>query len=178
MGISPFKIDEPLHSIVLTVSPIGPVRMVLSLRGLAAIEFGLPSFPQPSIPIDPRLEPLLLTAQEEIKSYLNGQQREFTLPIDWRVFTPFQARVMRVTAAIPYGEIRTYGQVASAAGCSKAYRAVGGVMARNPIPIVIPCHRVIGSSRELHGYSAPGGLETKAWLLQLEGHQIEHQRLV
>ena len=82
MGISPFKLDEPLHSIVLTASPIGPVRVMLSLQGLAAIEFGLSAFPQPSIPIDPRFESLLLTAQEEIKSYLNGQQREFTLPID------------------------------------------------------------------------------------------------
>ncbi|MHC1783038.1 MAG: methylated-DNA--[protein]-cysteine S-methyltransferase [Anaerolineaceae bacterium] len=73
--------------------------------------------------------------------------------------------------------MRTYGSLAAAAGHPGAARAAGGVMSRNPIPVVIPCHRVVASDGTLHGYSAPGGLKTKSWLLELEGHCMENLKL-
>jgi methylated-DNA-[protein]-cysteine S-methyltransferase len=76
---------------------------------------------------------------------------------------------LRAVHAIPYGRLSTYGEIAAQIGNPKSVRAVGRANATNPIPIVIPCHRVIGSDGKLHGYGAPGGLETKAWLLRMEG---------
>ncbi len=104
-----------------------------------------------------------------IREYLEGQRRAFPLPIAWETLPPFQRAVLRATFAIPYGQVRTYGEVAAAIGRPRAARAVGRALGTNPMPIVIPCHRVVGHGGRLHGYSAPGGLEVKAWLLRLEG---------
>ncbi len=114
----------------------------------------------------------------QIQEYLDGRRRRFELPIDWSEMTPFQLKTLRETWAIPYGQVRTYNSLATQLGQPKASRAVGGALASNPIAIVIPCHRVIGTDRSLHGYAAPGGLQAKAWLLELEGLVIEHLHVV
>jgi O-6-methylguanine DNA methyltransferase len=105
----------------------------------------------------------------QISEYLAGARSTFDLQLDWSGMSPFQEKVLRETFAIPFGETRTYGEIAVALGRPRAARAVGRAEATNPIPLVIPCHRVIGTDGGLHGYGAPGGLETKAWLLSLEG---------
>ncbi len=104
-----------------------------------------------------------------LDQYLGGERHSFELPIEWRVLTPFQADVLRLVDMIPYGETRTYGQIAKALKNPNAARAVGRANATNPMPIVLPCHRVIGSRGNLRGYNAPDGVNTKAWLLKLEG---------
>jgi methylated-DNA-[protein]-cysteine S-methyltransferase len=83
-------------------------------------------------------------------------------------FTPFQQRVYRAVMKIPFGEVMSYGGIARMIGQPEAARGIGGAMARNPLPIIIPCHRVVGSSGKLTGYSAPGGIASKSWLLEME----------
>jgi methylated-DNA-[protein]-cysteine S-methyltransferase len=106
---------------------------------------------------------------QQLRQYLNKERTDFTMPIDWSVMSDFQQSAMQAVCDIPYGQVRTYMDIANLLGKPKAIRAVGRANATNPMPIVVPCHRVHGSDGKLHGYSAPGGLETKAWLLQLEG---------
>ena len=104
----------------------------------------------------------------EVRSYLAGERMRFSFAIDWSHFTGFQRRVLRATFAIPYGQTRTYAEIAARVGRAAAARAVGRVQATNPMPIVIPCHRVVGSDGRLHGYGGGEGLKTKRWLLDLE----------
>ena len=108
-------------------------------------------------------------ALEQIRGYLDGQRTNFNLPTDISILTDFQRQVLQATQEIPRGRIATYMDIARKIGNPKAVRAVGQALGRNPIPIVIPCHRVIASNGSLGGYSGGGGLETKARLLQLEG---------
>lgn len=105
----------------------------------------------------------------QLGDYLNKERQSFDLTIDWSVLSPFQKLVLHEVLAIPFGRLSTYGDIARRIGKPESGRAVGRANATNPMPIVIPCHRVIGSDGKLHGYGAPGGLETKAWLLRLEG---------
>ncbi len=105
----------------------------------------------------------------QVRSYLNGQRTNFNIPTDISILTEFQQQVLQATQQIPRGRIATYMDIARKIGKPKAVRAVGQALGRNPIPIVIPCHRVIASNGSLGGYSGGGGLETKAKLLKLEG---------
>lgn len=105
----------------------------------------------------------------ELVEYAEGKRRAFTLPLDWSRLTPFQRKVLGATAQIPFGETRTYAWVARKIGQPRAARAVGRALATNPIAIVLPCHRVLGSDGSLHGYG--GGLPLKKKLLELEGAQ-------
>lgn len=108
-------------------------------------------------------------AIRQIKDYLAGERREFDIPIEL-IGTPFQKRVWEELRRIPYGETRTYKDIASAAGSPKAFRAVGMACNKNPVAIAIPCHRVVGSAGTLVGYA--GGLDIKRQLLQLENGKI------
>ncbi len=103
-----------------------------------------------------------------LREYFAGKRQAFPLEIAWNTLPPFQRVVLQATAAIPYGETRTYGQIAAAIGRPGAARAAGRALASNPMPIVIPCHRVVSADGRLHGYSGPGGITTKARLLALE----------
>jgi methylated-DNA-[protein]-cysteine S-methyltransferase len=109
---------------------------------------------------------LLTTGQ--IREYLAGERREFELDIDLSAMTAFQEAALRLTLAIPYGRVSTYSEIARQMGKPLAARAVGRAEATSPMPLVIPCHRVLGTDGGLHGYGAPGGVKTKAWLLELE----------
>jgi methylated-DNA-[protein]-cysteine S-methyltransferase len=105
----------------------------------------------------------------QVAEYLEGSRQKFDITIDWSVMSPFQREVLQKVNEIPFGETSTYGDIATSLSKPGTMRAVGRANATNPIPIVIPCHRVLGADGRLHGYSAPGGLETKAWLLRREG---------
>ena len=156
-------------------TPIGKLWLAVSEAGLVAIECGL---------IQAEFEAYLIkrfkrtvevaperirAAADQVNKYLSGQQRLFTLVIDWTVLRPFQQAVLRATYEIPYGETRTYKEIAQRIGRPKAARAVGRAEATNPMPLVLPCHRVIGVDGKLHGYGLGEGLRTKAWLLKMEG---------
>jgi len=108
-------------------------------------------------------------ACEQLEEYLTGEREEFDVPIDWSIMTPFQVEALQATYNIAYGQVATYKEIAHQIGKPRAPRAVGRAEATNPMPLVIPCHRVIGSDGGLHGYGGRGGLQTKAWLLRLEG---------
>lgn len=107
------------------------------------------------------------TVAMQLRQYLSGWRQNFELPICWDVMTSFQQKVLRLVHFIPYGELRTYRDIAQVLGDLKTTRAVGQANAANPIPLIIPCHRVVGVDGSLRGFG--GGLETKAWLLRMEG---------
>jgi methylated-DNA-[protein]-cysteine S-methyltransferase len=106
-------------------------------------------------------------ARRELDLYFEGRLRDFDLPLDWRLSKDFRRRALRAVARIPYGETRSYMQVATSAGNERAVRAAGTACGSNPIPIVVPCHRVLRTSGGLGGYG--GGLPMKEALLRLEG---------
>jgi methylated-DNA-[protein]-cysteine S-methyltransferase len=139
------------------------VRLVTSDSGLRAIDFDF------SRPVDDSRygnHPIATEAVRQLRAYFAGQLRHFDLLLDLRG-TDFQRRVWRELERIPYGETRSYRQIAEAIGAPRAVRAVGAANGANPIPIVVPCHRVIGANGKLVGYG--GGLPLKKRLLQLEG---------
>ena len=109
---------------------------------------------------------------KQLREYLTRKRRTFTIAIDWTLFTPFQREALQAVFRIPYGETRTYIDIAREINRPLAYRAVGATNAMNPMPLVIPCHRVIGADGKLHGYGGGDGLPTKEWLLKMEGAVI------
>ncbi len=113
--------------------------------------------------------------RRELDEYFAGRRREFELALDWALIGPFARRVLQATAAIPYGGVLSYAEVAAEAGSPRGSRAAGNALGANPIPIVIPCHRVLRSGGALGGYG--GGLERKRWLLELEGAPPGRRRL-
>ena len=114
-----------------------------------------------------RDDSVLAAAITQVREYLSGRRTVFDLPLDLRLLRPFHRLALQATAAIPWGQVSTYRALAHEIGRPRAVRAMGRAEARNPLPLVIPCHRVIGSNGNLTGYS--GGLEMKSALLQLEG---------
>ena len=139
------------------------LRLVASDSGVRAIEF------TPAKPVEGHREdsnPLLREAVSQLQAYFDGNLRRFRLPLDMPG-TEFQKRVWRELEKIPYGETRSYAQIAAAIGTPQAVRAVGAANGSNPVAIVVPCHRVIGSGGRLTGYG--GGLPLKKRLLELEG---------
>lgn len=162
-------------------TPVGSLSFVAGDNGLRGVAFtSLKNFKQtlPLIEETPSLKGLetLSTLLVEVNAYLAGLQRDFSVDIDWSVTDGFQQQVLRETVEIPYGQVSTYGAIAERLGKPSAARAVGAALGHNPMPIVIPCHRVIGSDKILHGYL--GGMENKAYLLALEGHKISNHKVV
>jgi methylated-DNA-[protein]-cysteine S-methyltransferase len=149
-------------------SPLGELTLVGSDKGLAAV---LWENDDPArVPLGPtdedRNHPLLVMAGRQFDEYFAGGRRTFAIDLDLRG-APFQRRVWEALLAIPFGETRSYGELARQIGRPKATRAVGAANGRNPVSIIVPCHRVIGASGRLTGFA--GGLEAKAHLLRLEG---------
>ena len=152
-------------------SPIGGLFVAATDRGLCRISFW-PDGMEDSLArtFGPRvLRSPLDEVRRELDEYFDGSRRRFDLPIDLRV-APFHADVLAELARVPYGRTETYGALAAKVGRPKAARAVGTVMHRNPIPIVLPCHRIVGANGSLTGYA--GGLDVKRRLLQLEGAML------
>jgi O-6-methylguanine DNA methyltransferase len=167
-----------LHIGELKRTPIGDFWLAASERGLVAVEWGC-TRTEFETWLSRRFKRAseygpghVREAAKQVKEYLQGTRRLFTLEIDWTVLRPFQQEVLRDTCEIPYGETRTYKEIALHIGRPHAARAVGRAEATNPMPLVIPCHRVIGVDGKLHGYGMAEGLKTKAWLLLLEGAMI------
>jgi methylated-DNA-[protein]-cysteine S-methyltransferase len=161
-------------------SPVGRLVAVATARGLARLAYELENGGLDGVLDDvaARLSPAIVEAparlddvRRELDEYFAGRRRDFELPLDWAlVRTPFHRGVLRATAEIPFGATSTYRTIAAAAGSPAAFRAAGNALGSNPIPIVVPCHRVLASSGGLGGYT--GGLERKRMLLALEGGML------
>ncbi len=148
-------------------TPVGPVTVTATERAVTAVRFGAVG---PAVGQAGDLPPVLRQAVEELREYFEGERREFTLPLA-PAGTPFQQQVWAALREIPYGATCSYGRIAGRIGRPKACRAVGMANNRNPIAIVVPCHRVVGASGALVGYAA--GLEVKEKLLALESMNNE-----
>ena len=155
-------------------TPVGRLKLVAGDKGLVAILW--PNDNPKRVPLSTRTEaaenPYLIQAEQELTDYFAGKRREFTVLLDFKG-TDFQQSVWRALLTIPFGETRSYGQIATQLGKPSAGRAVGAANGKNPISIIAPCHRVIGAGGKLTGFA--GGLETKAHLLALEGYQDSRQ---
>jgi methylated-DNA-[protein]-cysteine S-methyltransferase len=151
-------------------SPVGQLKLVASERGLAAIlwENDNPRRVPLGDVVESDSDPVLMETERQLLEYFSGLRREFALPLDFRG-TAFQKRVWSALLTIPYGETRSYAQIAEQIGAPAAVRAVGAANGRNPLSIIAPCHRVVGSNGKLTGFA--GGLEAKARLLSLERHE-------
>lgn len=155
-------------------SPLGKLLAVATADGL--VKLGYPDVPADSqlSELAANVSPRLLEAprrldplRRELDQYFAGQRRDFEVPIDWRLTAGFVQKVLRETARIPFGATRSYAEMARNAGSPRAFRAAGSALGANPIPIVVPCHRVLRSDGGLGGYG--GGLDVKRRLLELEG---------
>ena len=168
---------NPIYIGELNDSPLGDLRLAASDFGLVAVEWAesqpefdsyLQRLKRPIQPNEKKLAPYI----KELREYLSGKRNAFTIPIDWTLFRPFQREALQAIFRIPYSETRTYHDIAIQLGRPNASRAVGRANATNPMPLVIPCHRVIGTDGKLHGYGGGEGLPTKEWLLKMEGAMI------
>jgi methylated-DNA-[protein]-cysteine S-methyltransferase len=157
-----------------TDSPFGPLLLAQTPRGLVRV--GLPNQDSDELLVDlaKRVSPRVLEvpgaldeARRELDLYFDGKLERFDLPVDWQLSDGFRLRVLHAISRIPYGETRSYTQMATSAGNERAVRAAGTACGRNPTPLVVPCHRVLRSGGALGGYG--GGLEMKQALLELEG---------
>lgn len=139
----------------------------------------LPDMRKNSTPSDTSAEPSSLTecAADLVCRYFAGEPIEFAdIPVDLAGLSLFRLKALYAIRSVNYGEIRSYGEIAILCGSPHAARAVGGAMAANPVPIIIPCHRIVGGGGGLTGFSAPGGIDMKRWLLEMEG--VEFKRLL
>ena len=160
---------------VLPRSPIGAVFVAVSARGLRSVRFGLS---ERQFVDDLRRQDGVLpvrssaragAAARQVREYLAGRRTHFDVPVDLDAVTDFQREVLMAACQIPRGQVRTYADIARQIGRPKAARAVGQALSRNPVPIVVPCHRVLAADGSLRGYTGGGGIRTKEQLLRLEG---------
>jgi methylated-DNA-[protein]-cysteine S-methyltransferase len=155
-------------------SPLGPLLLAATPRGLACVSYS--EFRDEDKTLErlaARLSPRVVEAparldeiRRQLDDYFAGRRRDFSLQIDWGLVGDFGRRVLGQTAAIPFGEVSTYGDISRAIGSPGAARATGNALGANPMPIVVPCHRVVASGGKLGGYT--GGLDRKKLLLTLE----------
>ena len=155
-------------------SPVGSLLVAQTKRGLVRLAFGGIPHDKVLLELAEDLSPRVLESpakldlvRRQLGEYFEGRRTSFDLTLDWRLSHGFMRRVLTHTARIPYGEVSTYKTVAAAAGSPRAARAAGNALGANPIPIVVPCHRVLHTGGGLGGYG--GGLDRKEFLLKLEG---------
>jgi methylated-DNA-[protein]-cysteine S-methyltransferase len=170
---------------LLVQAPFGMLFAEVTERGIRRLDFmggvRVPSLrrnkPAPhelsTEPMTPEEQKIAAILEQQLGEYFDGSRREFDLPLDIAGGSEFRRRVWQVVAGIPYGKTLTYAEVAAEAGNPSAYRAAGSACGANPVVIIIPCHRVVGSDGRLHGFG--GGLDTKALLLAHEGQPVAHQ---
>ena len=173
-----FAQAAPLIRWGIVESPLGPLYIAASERGLCSVDFGV-SQTDFLNGLDPlarteRNPPALASIAEQLQAYFAGARTSFDLPLDLSQLTPFQRSVLQAARCIPSGTVWTYGQVAQAIGKPRASRAVGQALGRNPVPIIIPCHRVVAGDGSLGGYSGGGGVDSKKLPLRLEGALSYH----
>ncbi len=162
--VSYTPVDSPFGTLLAAATERGLVRLAFPEEAVDSVLEGLARRISPRIIEAPAP---LEAARRELEEYFSGRRRSFQLPLDWTLIGGFGRRVLRVTSEIPYGGVLSYGEVAAEAGSPRGSRAAGNALGSNPIPIVIPCHRVLRSGGALGGYG--GGLDRKRWLLTLEG---------
>jgi methylated-DNA-[protein]-cysteine S-methyltransferase len=155
-------------------SPFGKLTVAATERGLVRLAFPEEDRDAVLERLASRISPRIVEApgpldsiRRELDEYFAGSRRQFELSLDWTLVGPFARRVLSAAAEIPYGSVLSYTQVATEAGSPRGSRAAGNALGSNPIPIVVPCHRVLRSGGALGGYA--GGLDRKRWLLELEG---------
>lgn len=155
-------------------SPIGPLLVAATQRGLIRVAFGSERRDDVLEHLAARVSPRVVEAparldevRRELEQYFDGGRREFELALDWRLSRGFRHDVLRKLVEVPYGQTASYAEIAAEAGRPRAYRAAGSACGSNPIPVVVPCHRVVRSGGALGGYG--GGLDVKRYLLRLEG---------
>jgi methylated-DNA-[protein]-cysteine S-methyltransferase len=158
------EIDSPVGRLLLAATPRGLVRVSFPVESPEKVLEELASSVSPRVLESPAQ---LDEARRELDHYFEGRLQDFDLPLDWQLTRGFYRKVLRATARIPYGQTRSYTQMAKRAGSPRAVRAAGSALGSNPLPIIVPCHRVLRSGGALGGYG--GGLETKRALLELEG---------
>jgi len=158
-------------------SPFGTLLLAATRRGLVRLAFPEESLDGMLEALAQRVSPRIVEARapldevrRELEEYFEGRRRGFEVALDWTLVAPFARRVLRATSRIPYGGVLSYAEVAADAGSPRGFRAAGNALGANPIPIVVPCHRVLRSGGALGGYG--GGLERKRFLLQLEGAPV------
>lgn len=157
-------VDAPFGKLLVASTPAGLVRVAFASEPDGQVLEELAERISPRVLEAPaRLDPV----RRELDDYFHGRLHEFHVPIDWSLSAGFLRQARQACYAIPYGRVLTYSELAAAAGSPRAVRAAGNAMARNPIPIVVPCHRVVRTGGGLGGYG--GGLDVKRWLLALEG---------
>ncbi len=174
---------NPVAIASIATAQLGTVWTAASERGLTTVEFGVDrrafeasvrhQLKRDITDASGKGHETAEMAACQIEEYLHLKRHIFDLPIDWSILSSdFQRLALKAVMAIPFGQIRTYGQIAAQIGYPRAPRAVGRANATNPMPLIIPCHRVIGSDGKLHGYGGYGGLKTKQWLLEFEGARV------
>jgi methylated-DNA-[protein]-cysteine S-methyltransferase len=158
-------------------SPIGPLLLASTDTGLVRLWFGNEPMERFLGDLAKRISPRILEAparldavRRQLDEYFEGKRRDFDVALDWTLSSGFGRRVLQATNRIPYGQVKTYKAVATEAGNATASRAAGSALGHNPIALVVPCHRVIGSSGSLTGYG--GGIDKKEFLLRLEGYLL------
>jgi len=159
------SVDSPLGPLVVAATPKGLVRVSYTeFRGEDEVLEELARRVSPRVLEAPaRLDPV----RRELDEYFEGHRQDFEVPIDWSYLAGFTREVLRATARIGFGDVSSYAGVAAEAGSPRAVRAAGNALGANPMPVVVPCHRVLRSGGKLGGYT--GGLERKEFLLRLEG---------
>jgi methylated-DNA-[protein]-cysteine S-methyltransferase len=157
-------LDSPLGTLIVAVTPRGVVRIAYPGEGEEQVLEELAGGVSPRVLRAPDRTDV---ARRELEAYFEGTRHEFDLPIDWSLVHGFTLGVLQATARVPFGSVATYGEVAASAGSPRAYRAAGNALHVNPIPIVVPCHRVVPASGGIGKYG--GGEERKEYLLGLEG---------
>jgi methylated-DNA-[protein]-cysteine S-methyltransferase len=156
-------LDSPVGVLLLAATPRGLVRISYLDGGLEAALDQLAAHISPRVLAAPRaLDP----ARRELDEYFAGARRNFDLALDWQLTVGFGRRVLQATATIPFGAVSSYGRVAAAAGSPRGARAAGNALGANPLPIVVPCHRILHAGGGLGGYT--GGVERKRVLLDIE----------
>ena len=159
------KGSQTVRNELVVDSPVGNLRLSASNKGLIAIDVKAKYSKEATKP-DGRAQEILAEARKQLEQYFAGDRKKFTIPLDLHG-TPFQVQAWKTLTRIPYGKTISYGEQARAMRKGKAFRAVGSANGKNPIPIVVPCHRVIASNGGLGGYSL--GLKMKRQLMKLEG---------
>ena len=155
-------------------SPIGKITLVANSTHLIALYVGDEMMPMLKDAKKADKHPVLEMTKKQLKEYFAGERKDFDLPLAPNG-TEFQNKAWRALTKIPYGKVWSYGKQAEYLKSPNAQRAVGGANGKNPIPVIIPCHRVVGSTGKLTGFS--GGMEMKIFLLQLEGHKVDPRGL-